>query len=250
MVGVKIFAESLADQVFRFLEKEIVEGRLKPGQRILEKDLTTRLGISRTPIREALLKLEVAGIVVCNSRRSYNVRILTVTDVKETFEILGIMEGAVVRSVAPTLTESDLTLLREYNRRMAEEGRRGDFHAYGAWNEKFHDVFISKYRNRSVRGLCDTVRRLLYTFPVRNDSLLEWIEKSVMEHEEIIRLAAAKNGPALEAFFREVHWNHHSHGRYIEHAFAGDGPSSSQPLAQAEKPGEQMVHPSGEVEAA
>src|SRR5258707_6681681 len=94
-----IRAESLTDQVYSLPEREIVEGRMKPGERIREKELSQRLGISRTPIREALLKLEMAGIVVCNSRRSYNVRILTAADVSEIFEILGILEGAAVTSI-------------------------------------------------------------------------------------------------------------------------------------------------------
>lgn len=231
----RIQSRSITEQVYEFLENEIVLGHLKPGERILEKDLCVRLGISRTPIREALLKLEVAGIVVCNSRRSYNVRTLTVADVEETFEILGILEGAVASSVAQAVTNGDLALLKEYNESMAEAGRRGDFHTYGAWNEKFHDVLISKYKNQSLRNLCDTVRRLLYTFPVRHGSLAEWIEKSVKEHEEIIRLAAAKDGPALGKFFRDVHWNHHDHSHYIEDAFAGEHIDASRSDAEKQK---------------
>ena len=75
-----------------------------------------------------------------------------------------------IRSVAQTITQEDLNLLREYNEKMAEMAYGGDFHTFGDWNEKFHVVCISKYPNRSLRGLCDTVRRLLYTFPVRHDS--------------------------------------------------------------------------------
>jgi len=217
----------LADQVYEYLEKEIVEGRLRPGDRIMEKDLSRRLGISRTPIREALLKLGMVGIVSCTSRRSYKVRVLTAKDVKEIFEILGILEAAVVGSVISAITTADLDSLRQYNRRMAEAGERGDFHVYGSWNEQFHDVFISKYPNRSLRDLCDTVRRLFYTFPVRHDSLNAWIEKSVQEHEEIIRLAAARDGQALRSYIQDVHWGRGSHSRYIEDAFAGEGPGTS-----------------------
>lgn len=232
-----ILADSLAEQVFRFLQEEIVEGRLKPRERIREKELSLRLGVSRTPIREALLKLEMAGVIVCNARKSYNVRALVVADVKEAFEILGVLEGAVAGCAVQRITESDLDLLREYNQNMAEAGRRGDFHNYGAWNEKFHDVFISKYPNRSLREMCNTVRRLLYVFPVRKDSLPRWIAKCVQEHEEIIRLAAAKDGPALAAFLRDEHWNHHVHSRYIEDVFAEEELSVSRPEVLEGRPG-------------
>src|SRR5688572_32054673 len=76
------------------MRQEIASGAFRPGQRILEKALAERLGISRTPIREALLRLEIEGVVLCTSRRSYNVRILTVEDVRQIYETLGILEGA------------------------------------------------------------------------------------------------------------------------------------------------------------
>ncbi len=215
-----IRAESLTDQVYSLLEREIVEGRMKPGERIREKELSQRLGISRTPIREALLKLEMAGIVVCNSRRSYNVRILTAADVSEIFEILGILEGAAVTSIAQEITEEDLELLEQYNEKMAETANTEDFHTFGAWNEKFHDVLLSKSRNHSLRDVCDTIRRRIYVFPVQPRTLSHLIDQSVREHIEIIRLAKAKDAAALGAYFRDIHWNYQAHLPYVEDVFA------------------------------
>ncbi len=227
-----IRAESLTDQVYSLLEQEIVEGRMKPGERIREKELAQRLGISRTPIREALLKLEMAGIVVCNSRRSYNVRLLTAADINEVFEILGILEGAAITSVVQEITEEDLTLLDQYNQKMAETAKTGDFHTFGAWNEKFHDVLVCKSRNRSLREVCDSIRRRIYVFPVRAHALNHLINQSVREHSEIIRLARAKDAAALGAYFREVHWNYQAHLPYVEEVFART------PVAAGEDPGQ------------
>src|SRR5882672_3212345 len=212
----RIQAESLTDQVYSLLEQQIVEGRMKPGERIREKDLSQQLGISRTPIREALLKLEMAGVVVCDSRRSYNVRILTAVDVNEVFEILGILEGAAVASLTQEITERDLALLEQYNQKMAETSKTGDFHTFGAWNEKFHDVFLSKSKNRSLREVCDSIRRRIYVFPVHPGSVSHLIDQSVREHVEIIRLARAQDLAGLGAYFREVHWNYHSHLPSVE----------------------------------
>ena len=215
-----IRAESLTDQVYSLLEQEIVEGRMKPGERIREKELSQRLGISRTPIREALLKLEMAGIVVCNSRRSYNVRILTAADVREIFEILGILEGAAVTSVAQEITPEDMELLDQYNEKMAETADSGDFHTFGAWNEKFHDVLLSKSRNHCLLEVCDSIRRRIYVFPVQPRTLSHLIDQSVREHMEIIRLAKAKDAAALGAYFRDTHWNYQAHLPYVEEVFA------------------------------
>jgi DNA-binding GntR family transcriptional regulator len=108
----RVRTESLTYQVYKLLKQQIASGRFRPGERIYEKVLAQRLGISRTPVREALLKLETDGLVVCNSRRSYNVRSLTVADVKEIYQILGILEGSVAGLVAGQITLDDLELLR------------------------------------------------------------------------------------------------------------------------------------------
>lgn len=222
-----IRAESLTDQVYSLLEREIVAGRMKPGERIREKELAERLGISRTPIREALLKLEMAGIVVCNSRRSYNVRILTGDDISEVFDILGILEGAAVASLREKTSAEDLALLAHYNDKMAETAKSKDFHAFGAWNENFHDVFMSKSKNRSLLEVCDLIRRRIYVFPVRPHAVSHLIEQSVREHLEIIRIARTGDYAAMGAYFRDVHWNYRVHLPYVEEAF-GTAPSTTE----------------------
>ncbi len=92
--------ESLTNQVYKAIKEQIGSRDFRPGERIYEQVLAQRMSVSRTPIREALLKLERDGLVICNSRRSYNVRRLTAADVKEIYQILGILEGSVAGLVA------------------------------------------------------------------------------------------------------------------------------------------------------
>ncbi len=218
-----IQTESLADQVYTLLKEQIGSGHFRPGERIYEQVLAQRFSISRTPIREALLKLESDGLVICNSRRSYNVRRLTVADVKEIYQILGILEGSVAGSVAGQITPDDLELLRRYNARMEDAANEGNLPAFGAWNRKFHDVFLSKFGNRMLCELCHSVRQQLYNFPVSRASLKEWIKKSVREHLKIIRLAEAQDGKGLEEYFRHTHWSEDRNLGYIEKAYNRDG---------------------------
>jgi DNA-binding GntR family transcriptional regulator len=215
--------ESIADRVYALLRQDIAAGAFRPGQRILEKALAARLDISRTPIREALLRLEIEGVVVCNSRRSYNVRILTVEDVREIYETLGILEGAAAAAVASRLAQTDLRDLRSHNARMASAARDADLPAFGEWNRRFHDVFLLKLENRVLRDTCTLVRGALYTFPVQRQTLADWLRKSVAEHRTIIRLAAAGDAEALGAFFRDVHWSFEKNLQYITDAFDRQG---------------------------
>ncbi len=215
--------ESIADRVYALLRQEIAAGAFRPGQRILEKMLADRLGISRTPIREALLRLETEGVVVCNSRRSYNVRILTVDDVRELYETMGILEGAAAAMVASRLTAEDIRILRTVNRMMATAAANADLQAFGELNRRFHDVFLLKLDNRVLRDTCNLVRGPLYTFPVQRQTLADWLRKSIAEHRAIIKLAAAGDAEGLRAYFRDVHWNFDRNHAYILDAFDHQG---------------------------
>lgn len=221
--------ESIADQVYGLLRQEIAAGVFRPGERIVEKPLSERLRISRTPIREALLKLEAEGVVVCNSRRSYNVRILTVQDVREIYETLGLLEGAVAAAALAQLTAADFAELERLNEQMQAAAAAADLQGFGEWNRTFHDVFILKLDNHTLRETCLLVRNLLYTFPVRRASLAEWLHKSVSEHRSIIRLAGEGDAEALGAYFRTIHWGFDHNRRFITDAFDRQGEAALHP---------------------
>lgn len=216
-------SESLSERAYEVLSNAIATGRLSPGTRISEKEVASQLQISRTPVREALLRLEVEGVVRCTSRRSYNVGTLTVEDVRELYQTLAILEAAAAAGAASQITAADLKLLETYNRRMANSARRGDLPGFGAWNRRFHGVFLEKLGNQTLRRSCDSIRARLYTFPVRRSSLSQWLWKSVNEHREIIRLASARDAEGLAAFFREVHWGYEKNCDFIRDAFDRKG---------------------------
>lgn len=216
-------AETIADKVHAWLGREIAAGTYRPGERIHEKALAERLGISRTPIREALLRLETEGVVVCNSRRSYNVRILTADDVREIYETLGILEGAASAAVTGSLEAHHIEELERLNQMMTEAAAAPDLPAFGRWNRQFHHVFLDRLDNAVLRETCDHVRGPLYTFPVQPGTLAAWLGKSVAEHREIIRLAVARDATGLGAYFREVHWSYALNEGYITDAFDREG---------------------------
>ncbi len=214
---------SLAERAYEMLSRYIVHGKLRPGEQVLAKDLSLKLGMGRTPVREALLRLQNEGVIICNSRHSYKVRILTPGDIKEIYDTLGILEGAAAGAVPQIITSEELERLEGYNARMREVAQKGDLSAFGQWNHKFHDIFLDQYGNRMLRSLCDSIRRQVYAYPVQGSSLARWLEKSVREHREIIRMVRNNEGKQLEAYFREVHWSFTRNLKYIRDAFHPDG---------------------------
>lgn len=218
-----IRAETIADKIYARLRQDIAVGVFRPGARIHEKELATGLGISRTPIREALIRLESEGVVVCTSRRSYNVRALSVADVREIYDTLGILEGAVARAVAPRLTAEDIRELRRVNRSMEDAAAKADLPGFGQWNRRFHDVFLLRLDNHTLRATCNLVRGPLYTFPVNRRSLAKWLRKSVAEHRVIIQLAQEGDADGVGDYFRNVHWSFDRNRRFIVDAFDREG---------------------------
>jgi len=216
-------AKSLGERAYEMLSQSIVQGKLRPGEQILAKNLARELGLGRTPIREALLRLQSEGIILCNSRHNYRVRILTPGDIKEIYDTLGILEGAAAGAVPQIITSEDLGLLVEYNNRMRQVAEKGDLSEFGRWNHEFHGIFLERYGNRMLHSLCDSIRRQVYAYPVKGSSLARWLEKSVREHREIINMVRNNEGKQLESYFREVHWSFNRNLKYIQDAFHPDG---------------------------
>jgi DNA-binding GntR family transcriptional regulator len=219
----QIYDKSLAVQIYEFIRRQIGSGELRPGERILEGKFTREFGISRTPVREALLRLERDGLVVCNSRRSYNVRRLTVRDVKQIYVTLGILESAAAGLAVQALLPEDIRLLKETNQEMERTASDGDRSVFGDINHKFHDVFLARLDNHIMREVCDSLRALLYVFPAHGNLVTETLKKSIREHWDIISLAEAGDGKALESYFRDIHWSSEKNLRYIEEAYDLNG---------------------------
>jgi len=215
--------KTLAEKAYDMLSRYIVQGKLRPGEHILAKDLSTRLGMGRTPVREALLRLQNEGIIICNSRHNYKVRILTQGDIKEIYDTLGILEGAAAGAAPQIITSEDIDRLEEYNAKMRQFAQKGDLSTFGRWNHEFHGIFLDRYGNRMLHSLCDSIRRQVYAYPVQGGSLARWLEKSVREHREIIRMVRNNEGRRLEEYFREVHWGFNKNLRFIRDAFHPDG---------------------------
>ena len=108
------------------------------------------LGMGRTPVREALRRLQNEGMIVCNSTHNYRVRILTAADIKEIYETLGILEGAAAGAVPQIITSEDLGRFVKYNNRMRRVAEEGDLAELGHWNHEFHGIFLKRYGNRML----------------------------------------------------------------------------------------------------
>ncbi len=140
-------AQALALELIR---DAILEGRLRPGERLKESAIAQELGISRTPIREALLALQADGLVQLEQNRGARVRSFTVPEIEQMYDLRALLEGHAARRAAPLISELELLQLRESCDRFDELQKGSDILALFHENLTFHAVIIKAAKNDAL----------------------------------------------------------------------------------------------------
>jgi DNA-binding GntR family transcriptional regulator len=145
---------TVREVAYRRLRQLIVDGTLAPGERIFENELAEELGISRTPLREALRQLETEGLVQFSARRGAVVAGLSAAEMREEFQIRASLEGLAIRLAGPRLTAEDLKQLRRELDHMTAALGRGDRAAFREHHRLFHTtIFDATQAPRLIRML-------------------------------------------------------------------------------------------------
>lgn len=187
---------SLRDYAYRELRDAIVSGELAPGERLRDPELEHWLGVSRTPIREAIARLEVAGLVQTRRAKATVVAPLDTRSALAAQRIAAALHELAVRDAVPQLTEDDLVAMRAANARFAGALQADDIDAAVAADDEFHDVAVRASANPLLPGLLEQVTPLLRRLErARFGSLAG--RASVADHDRIMRLCA--EGRADEA---------------------------------------------------
>jgi DNA-binding GntR family transcriptional regulator len=145
----------LRSEVRRLLLEEIVRGDLAPAAGINEAELSLRLGVSRTPLREALLALEREGFLESTPGRGFSVSALTRSDAEEIYPVLWTLEGLALRAAWP-LKRSRLVQLEQANRRL--EAARRDPALALARDREWHALLLADCPNRRLLGMIDNLK--------------------------------------------------------------------------------------------
>jgi DNA-binding GntR family transcriptional regulator len=200
-------------EVYERLRALIIDGRLAPGTRLVETDVASRLGVSRTPVRGALQRLQQEGYVVDSptlQQTRPTVAPLTSEDAHELFLLVGALEGlaasraALGTGVQRTALAAELADINEAFR-AAAAGPRPDHGRIFELDERFHRCYM-KAAGRRVRSLHDTVKPQAERYERLYVSMLtSELHTSVVEHRAIVRAIRAGNAPAAQAAV-ETNW--------------------------------------------
>ena len=198
---------SLREQVYEHLRAAIEAGELEPGTFLDQNRISARLGISRTPLRDALIQLDLEGFVEVLPRRGVRVRRLTLADVRHLYEIIGALEGAALLSARSAILPDDIHRMERLNREMATALESVEFDLYYSLNVAFHAVFLSWSDNEELKRTVRVCRQRLYDFPRERAFVPEWERRSIDEHAALVELLRAGDLRAAADFLRDVHWS-------------------------------------------
>lgn len=193
----------LADSLRDELEQDIVTGSLQPGERLDEQTLAARFGVSRTPIREALMQLASAGLVELQPRRGAFVASLSLREVIERFEMMAALEGACGALAARRIIDGERAALLETHEACIQQVASGDADAYYYANERFHHAIYEAAHNgylaEQARHLRDRLR------PYRRLQLRarSRVATSLAEHQAILDAILAGDGEKAERVLKD-----------------------------------------------
>ncbi|MCA2216039.1 GntR family transcriptional regulator [Jidongwangia harbinensis] len=190
----------LRDDVYRRLRDAIVDGTFLPGEQLKDGELAEWLGVSRTPVREALLRLGSSGLVVALPGRSTRVSTVDAPAVRDARDVIAAMHELAVRQTTGRLGHDDLERMRDANRRFAEAVDAGDIGAALDADEEIHRIPVTALGNHALEAVLDQFDPL-----VRRAERLRFSmdgHASVELHTQLIELIAAGDvqGAASAAF--------------------------------------------------
>ena len=195
--SIAVIKETLHDQVAGRVRDLIIEGRLEPGSRIDEARLVERLGVSRTPFREALRTLAAEGLVVIRPSRGSVVRKLSPGDVRSMLEVLAHLERLAARLTCERASDEEVAALLALHGRMMALYRRRDRLPYFKLNQAFHTRLAALSGNDTLVEMQGSIQaRLKRIRFVGNDEPSRWAD-AVAEHEEMAAALAPRDGDAL-----------------------------------------------------
>lgn len=195
---------SLREQVYRSLKSAITSLELKPGEKIKDQELADKFSVSRTPVREALRRLEDEGLIISAPGSLTSVAEINMKEVKQSFVVVASLHGLAARLAVPSLKDKDIDLLKQINGKLKLGLEKGDLIQAVQADDQFHQVYLEEAKNdeiiKTLERIVPKIRRLEFT---KFDSL-KAIE-SVNDHNKIIEASNAKDSESASSLV-EKNW--------------------------------------------
>jgi DNA-binding GntR family transcriptional regulator len=196
MLGDRVERRRMSDVAFDRICDAIVTGELAPGSKVRDSDLADQLGLSRTPVREALARLIDTGLVEAKPAAFTRITPLDRADVESTLAVLEVLDQLAVRTGVPNLTADMIALMRTANDDLAQAIKADNIGAALAADDILHGVIVDAAGNPLLKRLIQQVHPQIHRIYYRKFSSLRGWQDALEHHNNLIRLCAAGDSDA------------------------------------------------------
>ena len=195
--------ETLPEKICASLEEAILQGKVRPGDRLIENELSNSFGISRGPLREAFRLMEKEGLIKMIPRKGAVVHPLSREDLSEVYEVISVLEGLAGRLFCERGTKEDLARLKKIYNGMEAQVKGNNLSKYEKLNREFHDIFISGSGNKRIKQICNTFQKQIRWFQKITLSFAGRQEISLKEHRRMLDAFSKRDSERAEREVRE-----------------------------------------------
>lgn len=199
----------LKEKVYNFISEQITLGKLKRNDRVTEQYLAEELGMSRTPIREALLQLTSDDILEREPRKGFKIKQYTKKDVEDLYELIGVLDGKVAEIAVDYMEEADFLLMQFLIDSMNSSIENKLYTKYNEIQSEFHQVYIDKCPNKILKQELMNRKKIFigkHYSRIDQEDIQGLLKKTNAEHVMILEFFKQKKKQELRNFLEHVHW--------------------------------------------
>lgn len=194
---------TLADQIRETLAEQIVSGELAPGTRLDEVEMAKRVGLSRTPVREAFKALTAMGLLEHRPRKGVVVAVPDRQRIEEMFEVMAEVEATCARFAALRMTAKDRRDLEALHQQSLRLVRQGDMSGYSAINMEFHALIYRGSKNSFLEETAQAVRRRVMPYRQSQFRVIGRLTSSHAEHDDVVKAILRGDADGAETAMRQ-----------------------------------------------
>ena len=212
--------QTLRERIYLHLREAITRSMLLPGERITEKKIAEELNVSITPVREALLQLNMEGFVEIKTHRNIVVKQISLTDIAELYEIQGVIEGYAARRASLNLNDKDLLKIKKLTEKMEKYFKANNVEKFYESNKEIHEIYLKKCGNQSIYDLVSNLnlRKKMFRYRVTFLAKKDVMKKALDDHKKILNAFLERDSDTIERLVRE-HWINDSRIRDFENGY-------------------------------
>ncbi|MFO8240487.1 MAG: GntR family transcriptional regulator [Dissulfuribacterales bacterium] len=180
--------KTLHEEIVETLRDMIMTGELKEGEKINENELCVSMGISKTPLREALRVLSAEKIIKLVPNKGSYVSKPTIKEIKEMFDVMSVLEGICARTATEKMTDNDYIRVEQFHEKLEENFQRRDQKNYIKFNNLYHTFLQKLAGNETCNQIINGLRQKILLYRFKSLNLPGRFEKSIQEHRQLLKI--------------------------------------------------------------